>query len=86
MPILLLSGVHSLAPLSTRSAPPTWTLHRLLLRPLVLQSPAPPRRAGRLPPSDSGRDTEEARLLPRVTVLIVPSDLLRQRLTSPQSS
>jgi hypothetical protein len=86
MPTRLPSSLHPPALLCTRSAAPTWPLHRLLLRLLVLLSPAPPRRAGCLASNDSGRDTEEALLLPRATVLLVPSDLLRQRLTPPQNS
>ena len=69
-----------------KKAAPTRTLHRLLLRPLVLLIPTPSRRAGRLPPNDSGRDSEGAPLLPRATVLPMPSDLLRQRSTLPQNN
>ena len=88
MPALLPSSLHPLASLCTRSAAPTWPLHRLLMRLLVLLSLAPPRRAGclQLSSTDSGRDTEVALLLPRVIVLLVPSDLLKQRPTPPRNS
>ena len=89
MPALPPSGLHPvLVSLCTRNAVPTWTLPRLLLRLLVLLSLASPTLTGCLPPNDSGRDTEEAPLLPKATVLPVPSDLLmiRQRLPPPQNS